>query len=133
MIKSMHEPKAFPRPVAVIFFLIGVTSAFAFRAIIIVQHSNPSSVRVLWYLAVITNLLFFLFRYYVSLKRKRAVHSDVLIAKLKQDQPLDTQERHALAYLLTSIDRSYENLNYLVIFILSIAAMIIDVIMTVRA
>lgn len=129
----MDDLKAFPKPVAVFFFLIGVTSAFSFRAIIIVQHAHPSYVRLLWYLAVITNLIFFLFRYYISRKRKRAIHHGALIEKLNEGQPLKPDERNALVYLLTSIERSRENLNYLVIFILSVTAIVIDVVMTLRS
>ncbi len=133
MIKSMREPKALPKSVATLFFLVGVTSAFSFRAIIIVQHSHPSYVRLLWYLAVITNLIFFLFRYHISRKRKHAVHGQTLITKLEQGHALDPQERKGLTYLLTSIERSRENLNYLIIFILSISAIIIDIVITLRS
>ena len=128
--KLMSTPKAFPKPVAAVVFLIGLISAVSFRAIILVQYFSPLLVRALWYLAVITNFLFFLFRYHISRKRKRAINAPELIAKLEADQHLDTEEREAVAYLLTSIERSHENWNYLSIFILSALAILIDLMMS---
>ncbi|MFP4473146.1 MAG: hypothetical protein ACLFPX_04640 [Candidatus Omnitrophota bacterium] len=123
-------PKAFPKPVATMFFLIGLISAISFRIIIIVQHFHPAWVRIFWYLAVITNIIFFLFRYHIALKRKRAVNSTVISQKLQTGQPLAPQDRDALLYLLTSINRSRENLNYLSLFILSLIAIVIDILLS---
>lgn len=128
----MKELKALPKSVATLFFFIGITSAFSFRAIIIVQHVQPSLVRLLWYVAVISNLIFFMYRYYISLKRRRAIQHQGLIDKLRQNELLEAEERNVMIYLLTSIERSRENLNYLSIFVLSAIAIIIDLIMTFR-
>lgn len=128
----MRRRQAFPQPVATGFFLLGLFSALSFRAIIIAQHANPSYVRVLWYLAVISNLIFFLFRYHISLKRKNATSGRTIIQKLDRGQPLDDSDRSALVYLLTSIQRSRENLNYMSLFILSTLAIIIDIYLTLK-
>jgi len=126
----MSAPRAFPKSVATIAFFIGLISAVSFRAIILVQYFSPLLVRALWYVAVITNFLFFLFRYHISRKRKRAINAQNLIAKLQTQEPLTREDREGLTYLLTSIERSHENWNYLSIFILSALAIIIDVIMS---
>ncbi|MEW5895192.1 MAG: hypothetical protein AB1650_05500 [Candidatus Omnitrophota bacterium] len=128
----MNKLKAFPKSVAISFFLIGLFSTLSFRLIIIVQHSSPSLVRIFWYLAVLSNLIFFLFRYHISCKRKYAIQECSLIEKLRTEQPLNARDREALAYLLTSIDRSYENLNYLSIFILSAVAILVDIFISLR-
>ena len=130
--KIMHEPKALPKSISTLFFIIGLISAISFRAIIIVQHANSDYVRLLWYIAVISNLVFFLFRYHISLKRKHAIRDSTLMEKLRTDRPLKHEDRMALIYLLTSINRSRENLNYLSIFLLSGLAILIDIIMTLQ-
>ena len=124
---KISMPKAFPKPVAILFFLIGLISALCFRVIIIVQHANPSLVRIFWYTAVLTNMIFFLYRYHISLKRKKAVIDYDLLSKVKNDQKLNAEEKHAIHFLLTSIDRSKENLNYLCLFILSTIAILVDI------
>ncbi len=126
--KRTNQPKAVPKSVANLFFLLGLISAISFRAIILVQHTSPGLVRVFWYFAVITNLIFFLFRYHISLKRKRAINDKELLSKLSTEQPLGKEERAVLTYLLTSIGRSKENLNYLSIFTLSILTIIVDIV-----
>lgn len=128
----MKNLKALPKPIVNLFFLVGLVSAIAFRAIIIAQHTHPAYVRLLWYIAVIANFIFFLYRYYISRKRKRAIKDDNLINKLKQNTPLENQERDSIIYLLTSIERSRENLNYMSIFILSGLAIIIDIILSIK-
>ena len=128
----MSKLQAFPKSVATFFFLMGLISALSFRLIIIVQHTSPSLVRIFWYVAVLTNLIFFLFRYHISKKRKKAIHSLDLMKKLDSNKPLGQEERDALVYLLTSIDRSKENLNYLSIFLLSVIAILIDIFMTIQ-
>ena len=132
MIKPMNEFKSFPKPVAVFFVLIGLTSALFFRLIIIIQHFRPSGVRVFWYVAVITNLIFFMFRYHIACKRKRAIYTTGLIPKLSNTAPLDQSDKKVLLYLVTSIERSWENLNYLGIAILSAVAIITDILLSAR-
>ncbi len=128
----MRELKPFPKAISTLFFFIGLFSAVSFRLIILVQHAHPSYVRIFWYLAVIANLIFFAFRYYISRKRRRAIHEADLIAKLNTNAPLQPSDKDALLYLLTSIERSREGLNYLSISILSIIAMLIDLILSIR-
>ena len=127
----MNKLKALPKPVAIFFFLLGLISAISFRTIIIAQKLNPSYVRILWYTAVISNLIFFLYRYYISCKRKQAIVSKTLLGKIKDGKGLTEEEKNSMIYLLTSIERSRENLNYMSIFILSTLAILIDVILTV--
>ncbi len=129
----MNKFKALPKSIALSFFLIGLISAVSFRAIIIAQKVNPSYVRILWYTAVISNFIFFLYRYYISRKRKLAIGSTTLIEKLNQGKPLNDSEKKAVIYLLTSIERSRENLNYMSIFILSALAILIDIILTLHS
>ena len=130
MIRCMSDLKPFPKPIATIVFFIGLFYAVSFRLIIIVQHAHPSYVRIFWYLAVLSNLIFFMFRYHICLKRKRAIHANALIPKLSSNTTLQEHDKKALLYIVTSIERSREGLNYLCIAILSMGAIIIDIILS---
>lgn len=106
--------------------VLGLTTAIAFRLIIIINHIEPAWVRPVWYFAVLGNFLFFYYRYSITRKRKSAVRKHRLIEKVQTGTPLSAPERNALVYLLQSIDRSPESINYLIISIFSIIAIMID-------
>jgi hypothetical protein len=115
-----------PAPLIYGAFVLGLTTAIAFRVIIILQHVAPGWVRPVWYFAVVGNLAFFYYRYRIAEKRKRAVEEHGLISKVEADTCFSPAEREALGYLLRSIKRSPENINYLIISAFSIIAIAID-------
>ena len=57
--------------------------AIAFRAIIVLQHLEPSWVRPVWYTGTAGYVLFFLYRYHITRKRKKAVEDFQLIEKIQ--------------------------------------------------
>lgn len=107
-------------------FALGLATAIAVRAIIVLDHLHPSWVRPVWYFAVLGNFVFFFYRYRVTEKRKRAIHKHHLLEKLSSQQTLSNEDREVLIYLLTSLKKSPENLNYLIIVAFSIIAIGID-------
>lgn len=119
-------PKIIPKPVILAFFLLGVLSSIAFRVIIIFQKMRPGWVRPTWYFGVLGYMIFFIYRFYISQRRKRVVAQSGIIGKLQTTEPLSSDDRQAALYLLSSIQKSPEDWNYLAIFILSIAAIAID-------
>jgi phosphate/sulfate permease len=125
-----HKPHILPKGVIYLFFIIGLFSAISFRAIIVIQHINPSWVRVVWYAGVIGYIFFFLYRYYISKKRKRAIENYQLIEKVKANACLSNEDREVIGYLLSSVKKSLEDINYLLIFILSILAILLDIILS---
>ena len=110
-------------------FTLGLATAIAFRALIILQHVAPGWVRPVWYFAVVGNLAFFYYRYRIAEKRKRTVERHGLIGKVEADTCFSPAEREALVYLLRSIKRSPENLNYLIISLFSLVAIGIDMLL----
>ncbi len=112
------------------FFLLGLMSAVAFRIIIVFQHIEPLWVRPLWYAGVLGYLVFFLYRYSISKKRKRAIKEYELIEKVRADACLSQEDREVVTYLLSSIEKSMEDVNYYIIFMLSILAIIADIILS---
>ncbi len=125
-----RKPHTLPPSVIYCFFALGIISAIAFRAIIVFQRLEPSWVRPVWYVGVLGYMVFFLYRYYISKKRKKAVENFQLIEKVKANACLTDEDREVVIYLLSSIRKSPENINYFIIFLLSIAAIVVDIYFT---
>jgi len=119
-------PKLVPKPIIVGFFVVGMLSSVAFRAIILFQKYSPNWVRPVWYFGVIGYMLFFMYRYYISLRRKRTIAQSGLMEKIRAGVALSAEDRDAALYLLNSVRKSQEDWNYLAIFILSIVAIGLD-------
>jgi hypothetical protein len=124
------KPHTVPRYVIYMFFGLGLLSAVAFRAIIIFQHLEPGWVRPVWYVAVLGYVLFFLYRYSISRKRKRAIEKFQLIEKVKANACLTDEDREVVLYLLSSIKVSLEDMNYAIIFLLSLVAVAADLLLS---
>jgi hypothetical protein len=122
-------PAILPKPVIVTFFVLGVLSSVAFRAIILFQKFRPGWVRPVWYFGVIGYMVFFIYRYGISLRRKRTIARSNIIEKLQTGAPLSADDRGAVLYLLNSVRKSREDWNYLAIFILSIVAIALDLVL----
>ncbi|MSU57798.1 MAG: hypothetical protein EXS35_06385 [Pedosphaera sp.] len=86
-------PKIVPQPVIVGFFLLGLLSSVAFRAILFLQKYNPAWVRPVWYFGVIGYMLFFIYRYYISQRRKRAIAQSSIIEKIRDGVTLTATPR----------------------------------------
>ncbi len=127
---NKHRPHILPRYVIYGFFVLGLLSAIAFRSIIVFQHLEPGWVRPVWYLGVVGYLFFFLYRYSISRKRKRAIAEYELIEKVKANACLTDEDREVVVYLLSSLKKSMEDVNYFIIFILSIVAIAIDLMLS---
>ncbi|MDO8746552.1 MAG: hypothetical protein Q7J70_02695 [Thermodesulfovibrionales bacterium] len=125
-----RRPHIMPKYVIYGFFVIGLISAIAFRAIIVFQHLEPSWVRPVWYAGIIGYIFFFLYRYRITKKRKKAIDDFQLIDKVKANACLTEEDREIVLYLLSSIKSSPEDLNYAIIFILSILAILADILLT---
>lgn len=122
-------PKLVPQPVILGFFLLGVLSSVAFRAILFLQKYQPAWVRPVWYFGVVGYMLFFIYRYFISQRRKRTIAQSDIIAKLRAGAPLSAGDREAALYLLNSIQKSQEDWNYLAIFLLSGFAILLDLVL----
>jgi predicted tellurium resistance membrane protein TerC len=124
-----QKPHTLPKYIIYGFFAIGLLSAITFRAIIIFQHVEPAWVRPVWYIAVAGYFLFFLYRFWISQKRKKAIRDYQLIEKVKANACLTDDDREVVLYLLSSIKVSLEDINYAIIFLTSIVAVAADLIL----
>lgn len=124
-----YAPKVVPKPVIIGFFILGLLSSVAFRAIILLQNYKPGWVRPVWYFGVIGYMLFFMYRYYISQRRKHAIADSGIIEKIRTGATLSAEDREATLYLLNSVRASQEDWNYLAIFVLSIIAIALDLLL----
>ena len=125
-----RSPNIVPKPVIFGFFLLGLFCSVAFRAIILFQKLKPGWVRPAWYFGVIGYMLFFMYRYWISLRRKRVISRTGVIDKLRAGEALSPGDREGVLYLLSSINKSQEDWNYLAIFILSLVAIAFDLLLS---
>ncbi len=123
------SPKAYPKWIVVMFFLIGIVSAIGFRSLIFFASLNPELFRPVWYCSVFGYILFFGYRSHISRRRRFALHYNGLFEKVIRDKELDREDKDSLKYILKSLDKSKENYNYMAIFVLSIVAVICDMIL----
>ena len=127
---AARKPRIMPKYIIYGFFVIGLISAIAFRAIIVFQHLEPSWVRPVWYAGIVGYIFFFLYRYRITKKRKKAIDDFELIDKVKANACLTEEDREIVLYLLSSIKSSPEDLNYAIIFILSLLAILADILLS---
>lgn len=120
-------PKTVSPFVIYLFLVIGLLSAVAFRLLTIINTFSPALLRPVWYFGVIGYIFFFAYRYHISEKRKAAIRANRLLEKIQGSGEITAEDRALIAYVLSSIMKSKENLNYLFIFVLSIAAVGVDI------
>ena len=126
-IMKNNQPHTLPPAVINTFFIIGLLSALAIRSLIVLANIKPEWFRPVWYAGVFGYILFFSYRYFISQKRKKTIKQYDLISKIKAKKTLSDPEREATVYLLSSIEKSRENANYLFIFATSILAIATDI------
>lgn len=123
---TKHAPHTLPPVVINLFFALGLTSALCVRALMAVKEFQPELFRTVWYAGIIGYVFFFSYRYGISRKRKKTIRDYNLITKVEKGEVLSAGDRDALVYLLSSLQKSRESLNYLFIFVTSALAIILD-------
>lgn len=125
MSKHIHT---LPKSVINFFFVLGIVGAISFRILIFTDRISPALTKIVWYVGVIGYLLFFMFRFYISHKRRTAIVQFKLIEKINSATTLSEDDREVATYIFSSLLKSKENVNYFVIFILSFVVILLDII-----
>lgn len=118
-----------PKIITIGFFALGVIASISFRLIMVLDYVATDWVRPVWYVGALGFMGFFIYRFAVSKKRNQAIRKYELIQKLKSDTKLSRDERAAAIEILTSLDKSLEKYNFLIIFVLSVVAIALDLIL----
>jgi len=124
---SSHIPSRYPSWVTWLAFGVGLTGAISLRLILIAKAYRPEFVRLLWYLGVCGNMIFFMFRAFITHRRRRLITTLRLQEKLHHEDSLCPEDYEALRYLVGSLYTSKERWNYAIIFVFSILAIAWDI------
>ncbi len=125
--QKIIEPN--PRPVRLLFFWAGLIATVAYRIIIILNLYNPLWVKVSWYIGTVGFILYFWHRFRVATKRANLIKDYDLISTVDKAQGIDHQKKLALRYLVKTSLTSKSRWNSALIFILSVVALIIGIIL----
>lgn len=108
------------------FLWIGLLAGIAVRSITFFDRFNPGAVIWVWRYAMISYTVFFGYRYLITRKRRRIVSEMQLESKISELEGMDAEDKKATLYVLRSIMRSKELINYSFICILSLVALALD-------
>lgn len=118
-----------PRPVRLFFFWAGIIATVAYRIIIVLNFYDPLWVKIAWYIGTIGFVLYFGHRYNIARKRAKLVRDYDLINTVKKSKEIDSQKKEALHYLVKTSLTSKSRWNSAIIFILSLAALIVGIVL----
>jgi len=126
----MEEAKASHPHLRMIYFIIGIIATVAYRIIIFLNFYDPMWVKVSWYVGTIGFIIYFWHRYDVSQKRAMLVVENDL-EKAVRDSNLKGKQKKAIAYLVKTSRTSKSKINFVMIFGLSVAALIFGILLDV--
>ncbi len=126
MTHEEHVPKRLPNWVTWLAFSVGLIGSLSLRLILVAKAYRPELIRLFWYIGVLGNMCFFMFRTFITYRRRHLILELGLLEKLKKKGPLNDEDFHALQYLVGSLYISKERWNYFVIFFFSLLAIFWD-------
>jgi len=119
------KTKIMPGSVIKLFFYIGLVSALLFRVLIFINSYWPTYSRIVWYAGVLGYIAFFAFRFFISFRRRKTIRENDLIEKLHNSN-LEEDDKDELIYIMNSIMKSREMINYIFIFAVSGLSILLD-------
>ena len=127
----MEIIKPHPKFLRLFFFWSGVIATLAYRIIIVLNFYDPLWVKISWYIGTIGFIIYFLHRYNIQKKRAELVLDYKLIEAVDQISHLEKEQKQALRYIVKTSLTSKSRWNSMFIFLLSVLALIIGIIMDV--
>ena len=118
------------RSISILFFIFGLIGALGFRIILLLSKINSLFASVAWYIAIIAYLFFYSYRFYIEDKRRKIIISNRLREKLLEEK-LGEEDIKKIKTLLDSILVSKLNWNFLILLILTVVALMIQIIVDV--
>tara|TARA_Y100000034_G_C6623419_1_gene271864 strand:+ start:99 stop:494 length:396 start_codon:yes stop_codon:yes gene_type:complete len=115
------------------FFVIGLVATVAYRIIIILNFYDPLWVKVAWYIGTIGFILYFAYLYNLQHKRAEIAKDYALLSAVKKSKGIKDKQRKALEYLVRSNATSKAKWNSAIIFLLSVLALIVGIILDLGA
>ena len=112
-----------PKPVRLFFFWAGIIATIAYRIIIVLDFYSPSWVKIAWYIGTVGFILYFGHRFDITRKKAKLIRDYKLVETI-DNSDIDPQKKLALHYLAKTTLTSKSRWNAVVIFFLSIAALL---------
>ena len=110
------------------FFVIGIVATLAYRIIIILNFYNPLWVKISWYIGTIGFIFYFGYLYNLQSKRADLAKQYNLLGVVK-GMKIKGKQKEALRYIIKSNMTSKAKYNSAIIFILSVLALIVGIIL----
>ena len=126
-ILKVLEPN--PKPIRLFFFWTGLIATIAYRIIVVLNLYDPLWVKIAWYIGTIGFILYFGHRYDIARKRAKLVRDYDLVRTVNKAQGMDPQKKEALHYLVKTSLTSKSRWNSAMIFILSLVALIVGIVL----
>jgi hypothetical protein len=111
------------------FFVIGIVATLAYRIIIVLNFYDPSWVKISWYIGTVGFILYFAYLYSLQSRRSDLAKEYDLLNVVKGMKGIKEKQKKALRYIVKSNMTSKAKWNSAVIFILSLLALIIGIIL----
>lgn len=119
-----------PKPIRLFFFWAGIIATVAYRIIIILNIYSALWVKIAWYIGTIGFVFYFWHRYDVAKKRAELIKNNNLIQTVKSCE-MESVKKQALYYLVETSLTSKSKWNSGLIFVLSLVALILGIILDV--
>jgi len=125
----MEIIKPHAKLIRLFFFWAGVIATLSYRIIIVLNYYSPLWVKVAWYIGTIGFILYFGHRYDIHKKRSQLVEDYNLVDVVDKTPCVDEKQREALKYIVKTSLTSKSRWNSGFIFILSVVALVIGIVM----
>ena len=110
-----------------VFFIIGLIAIIAVRAVTILVHVNPVYGQVSWYVVVVGFAVFFAYKFRVDRARARIIRDSGLKDRILGGGSIEKNEREMIGALLCALTSKKDRINYFIIFVSSVAALVLAV------
>ena len=121
--------KPSPKPLRIFFFWSGIIATLSYRAVIVLTYFDPLWVKVAWYIGTIGFIIYFGHRYSIQKKKAELVEDLHLIKAIEDAKEINEEKTESLCYLVNTSLTSKSRWNSMFIFVTSILALIIGIIL----
>lgn len=116
-----------PKPVRMFYFWSGIIATISYRIIIIFTNNQIFWLKLFWYIGTVGFIIYFIHRYQISEKRSQVIIDHGLEEKVEGLNEINGDDKEALKFIIKSLEVSSERINYIVIFVSSVLALLIGI------
>ena len=110
------------KPLRLMYFWLGIIATFAYRIIIVLNFFEPVWVKVAWYVGTIGFIVYFWSRYKVVKQFSTLIADEKLEDAVEKAENVSDDQRKALTHIIGTLRTTKAQVNYEIIFILSVLA-----------